>query len=806
MFDWLTGIIITLLNLDYQQLYDDYGISAFIIVSSFFLARYVYNLLQNTICQSLLHTQKALTVTDLSKITAVFSLLIPILGIDISTRYLLFPGDDNKWIYTSFLVVYQIFLSLLLIYIIEPLLKSWAYHYVQLYKKIDFHYAEKLTKKLENRRDFISNSLKFLLLMIPAMTITTVYVGLDNIIWMLPVIVLLLSLLGYFRLRAIAQKQLLKIEKANKRKKDIFIAPVHEPMDNDPDFKERIGIINLFLEIFKKQLQAPDTAHAYFVQVEYNPFREYFTYELRVKIKDDWEFRRMSIGRLGDSNTSRCKCFYAIYNEYIVVKIPAKKTTKLKEYIYTIKKEQNIAQKTQIQECITPNVSIILKYITRSEKDRGVTSHYTEDFYLRLLFNSSTLHNYLKVNGQYAYFMDLSQYYFVEYAMKSIHSIEDKITKEISKQFSIEWDLLEFEYRYGSNIVPLVSMLRGIFNDVESEYKKDVEASESLNSNPLHQFELEQWFFSQLAGQASELHKKIPPGIAEHIKTILVDALENNITIVEVYHQIVRDKIFESEFFKNKVAMEGIVINMLRLLTHLREKKVAMRDIKPDNLLLAGDKNDFPDFLDNPDAFKIGLIDVETAAYSENVNSSSIKQPLLGGTPHYATPSHFFSNDVLAILLYDLQMTFHLQDWNAVMVIIYKLITGEFLFDKTAKKISYVIQTISKSQKKGADITDIFKDVSKKYWDSALLEFDQKMTLREQLLKEAHIHIPIECVDFLFQQLSKGKMTYRLSYQQQQQILTVLKQKKPVISVYILLEIIFSIILQHMYRPEWHKE
>jgi serine/threonine protein kinase len=801
MFNKLTGIISYLVNIDYEQLANDYGQPALIIFASFLLARYVYNLLQKTFCNTLVHAQTFLNSEDLSKISAIFTLLVPVTAIDYAVRSLLFPENDNIWLYTSFLVIYQIILSLLLVYTIEPLLKSWVHHYIKLYKKIDYIYAEKLGKILERRRMITCNSLKILLLFIPAMTIFTVFIGLNNIIWLVPTLILLSAMLAYFRLESTAKKQLKRIEAENRKQKEIFNPPEHRPMPNDPDFVERIGVTNLFLEIFKKQIGVSESTPAYFEQVEYNAFRKHFTYELRVKVKNNWEFRRMSIGRLGDSNTSRCKCFYVIYGEYIVVKIPAKKIKNLKEYIYTIKREQNIAEKTKIQECITPHVSIILKHITESEKGRPHQVQYSEDFYLRLLFNSSSMHKYLKVNDQYVFFMDLSQYYFVEHAMKSIHSIDDKVTKDIFRQSELAWDLLEYEYRYGSNIVRIISLLRKIYNSIETEYRN------SLNSDPktypvLQSFQLRQWFFGQIAGYHTEIHKEMDPELVEDLSLMLKNSLQENITFIDVYRQIVRDSVYKSEFYKNKTAMESLTVNLLRFLDHLRDRKVAMRDIKPDNLLLAGDKKQYPGFMAHPDTFRIGLIDVETAAYA---NNNTIKQPLLGGTPHYATPSHFFSNDVLEFVFHDLQTTLHMQDWNAVMVIIYKLITGDFLFEKTSQKISYVIQAITRSQKNGMDIHEVLKQVSKKYWNSALVEFDQKMIMKEQLLKEAKITIPKESIDFFSKQLSRGKMSYRLSYSQQEQILKLLRYPEPGITIYHLLEIIFSIILQHMYKPEWNQ-
>ncbi len=290
-----------------------------------------------------------------------------------------------------------------------------------------------------------------------------------------------------------------------------------------------------------------------------------------------------------------------------------------------------------------------------------------------------------------------------------------------------------------------------------------------------------------------------------HLSSILKNILKKNSKFIAGYRQVVRKTLYEAEFLKNKTAMEGITVNLLRLLAQLRKSRVAIRDIKPDNLLLAGNKNDYPVFMEYPDSFQIGLIDVETAAYPVTETSHVINQPLLGGTPHYATPAHFFHNDVLEFHFHDVQTTLHLQDWHAVLVIIYNLVTGEVLFEKTTKKISHIIQAINKSHKTGTDITDVLVAVSKEFWNSALQEFDQKLRGNKKILREARIIVPVECIDFFTEQLSREPLNYRLTPSQQKQVLNHLKQPEPVLPIYNLIEIIFSIILQHMYKPDWSK-
>jgi len=154
--------------------------------------------------------------------------------------------------------------------------------------------------------------------------------------------------------------------------------------------------------------------------------------------------------------------------------------------------------------------------------------------------------------------------------------------------------------------------------------------------------------------------------------------------------------------------------------------------------LVAGDRDRYPGFLAYPEEYKIGLIDVETAVVLANSSGGAIEQPPLGGTPQYATPSHFFSNEVLAHSYESLSMVLYLQDWHGVIGIIYRTITGLPLFEKTAKILPTIIKKMG--EYKGKE-KEHFHSVNKMFWNSALAEFGEKLTAREETLKSLSITV-----------------------------------------------------------------
>jgi serine/threonine protein kinase len=163
-----------------------------------------------------------------------------------------------------------------------------------------------------------------------------------------------------------------------------------------------------------------------------------------------------------------------------------------------------------------------------------------------------------------------------------------------------------------------------------------------------------------------------------------------------------------------------------------------MRDLKPDNLLVAGDRDRYPGFLAYPEEYKIGLIDVETAVVLANSGGGALEQPTLGGTPQYATPSHFFNNEVLAHSYESLSTVLHLQDWHGVIGIIYRTITGLPLFEKTAKILPTIINTMG--EYKGKE-KEHFHRGNEMFWNSAVAEFREKLAAREETLKSVSITV-----------------------------------------------------------------
>jgi len=111
-----------------------------------------------------------------------------------------------------------------------------------------------------------------------------------------------------------------------------------------------------------------------------------------------------------------------------------------------------------------------------------------------------------------------------------------------------------------------------------------------------------------------------------------------------------------------------------------------------------------------------------------------IKQPPLGGTPSFSTPTHVLRNDTLMEIYQDLPQILHLQDWYAVIGMIYAAVTGERLFDRTAKTLLKLKAGIKDHPKKKAKPLEVFRDANRTFWKEACTEFELKVQENEKRL------------------------------------------------------------------------
>jgi hypothetical protein len=547
----------------------------------------------------------------------------------------------------------------------------------------------------------------------------------------LTLLALFLFLLVMVRLRRLAGSNPKRMPKPEDRK----LSP--EPKDETPT---RLDIVRFFLNLFKHQIGADPGAPAEFVPLMSKSSGPNHIYELRVKHREDWLKRRMTIGPLGEDSGSKSTCYYVIYDVHMVFKIPVRPISDFDEYTSNIKKETHIVNKLIPKECIIPKVSVILSLIHSFPYSDEMSPERLEQRYIEWLRKSTEYQKYLKINNTFVFIMDLSKYYFLSHILDELHDIKNLIAREIVENAQMIWDSAKFKGRYGIDD-DTVFEIRDIFNRCEVSIRNLLDKAGIQATVPVYQ--IHKWFYTHLAEIKVATHPGgYPDKFIFELNRLLRKSLLENSRVVEAYRKIVKDFVFRSSFKQNKIQMEAVATNLLDILAWFGEKQVSMRDLKPDNLFVAGDPARYPLFLKSSQEFSIGIIDVETAVDFEKSRYTKIKQPLLGGTPYYATPSHFIKNDVLKYKYGRLGKILHLQDWHATLIIIYRVVTGDLLFEQTARLFGEVRNLMLKANKPENHQSDVFEEASRIFWHSAVSEFQLKMRESQKSLKAVAVDLP----------------------------------------------------------------
>ena len=350
--------------------------------------------------------------------------------------------------------------------------------------------------------------------------------------------------------------------------------------------------------------------------------------------------------------------------------------------------------------------------------------------------------------------MDLSKYYFLGHILNGLHDLNEAIPAEIIDHPEIIWDAEKFKGRYGEENESVCFEIREVYNRCESEIHSLV--NKEAPGTRVTPFNIQSWFLIHLANkQVSTRDSKLPSEALDHINRCLSRILTDSSSAVESYQETIRNYVGRLRAEQDKLIMGSISNNLMDLLAWLGKKKIAMRDLKPDNLLVAGDPQKYPHFLRNASEYSLGIIDVETAVDYEKNRHRKFKQPLLGGTPFYATPSHFIRNQALEQTYGDLGRVLHLQDWYAVMVMIYRVITGGLLFDQTAKLFADIKNKIVFSNRKTGSEISVIESISRQFWRCAGLEFQNKIRTQEKTLKTVQIAISPDAARLLISFLRK---------------------------------------------------
>jgi hypothetical protein len=494
------------------------------------------------------------------------------------------------------------------------------------------------------------------------------------------------------------------------------------------------SVKRFFLDLYRYQLgaQYTDDVMAEAAPVSSEASGIGTTYELRVKREEKWRSRRMAVGLIEESSGSKSTCFRVIYDDFLIVKIPPYPLNDFDKYIQRISFERRIADRLSPDiKSVSPSISAVLAKIPQFSNKEGLTPHQLERHFVEKLKNNTILQRHLKIGNTFAFFMGLSKHSFLNAVVHKLHNLELEMHNEIMSHFNTLWNLAYFEKRYGTDNASAFFSINEVLASFENDVARLLENHGTGSLIPTHT--RRQWLLKYLAEEeikpeSDQISQQAIEGLKTKIKAIASNYREN----IEDYKATIKRYVRDKNFEYNQPELREIIRNLLELLTILKEKCVALRDLKPENIFFASGTG----------SSALGLIDFETAADLQKKPKNIIPQPLLGGTPYYATPSHLFKNKLLVLTYADLTRLLYFQDWYAVIGLIYHIVTGEHLFTRTGKLVPEIRKVKKRRTPDEQSQIEFFKQSSRVFWYTAGKEFQTKIETQAKAFKSINLGIP----------------------------------------------------------------
>lgn len=372
------------------------------------------------------------------------------------------------------------------------------------------------------------------------------------------------------------------------------------------------------------------------------------------------------------------------------------------------------------------------------------------DMMLKVTDKDEYLREFLEVNGGYGYFMPYLEKGMLQDYLNFIHGYKEipgtnilRIDQDIEHEIAYDFTMLQNQH----------------FDRFVSKYNVE-------NKNSL--LFIKEQFLKHRQSTTKEFKKILN---ATKLK-------DSSTTVYKAYQKIIAIHLRDCYLHPSETRQDlsQIFAGLLKLFALLRQKGIAIRDLKAGNIYITENLQE-NGILD--------LLDFETAIiYSSSNASAKIPQPRLGGTPSRGTPSLWFNNHVLNEYYGNLKRSLYLPDLYAIIEIIYSGITKQPLFND-AKKIlqdifkiiqgeldldCFKIQTPSTNhaetditvleatilgdettivEQPENDMLEVYKIINPIYWEKAFIEFQAATNKHESLLRTVTIVVPQEFADTL---------------------------------------------------------
>lgn len=509
---------------------------------------------------------------------------------------------------------------------------------------------------------------------------------------------------------------------------------------------DRIPILNFLLKLYQLQIGAGSDNTRRFFPTSFDADAANLSYRLEINVDpetDRWSSRIISLSMLGEGSGSKSRCYKVIFDTTWVVKIPPNPITGFEAYSDAVQAERTtLEQLSDDFMCIAPGIADILKKIPGFNPSVDTDTATAERQAVIWLTENPDFQEYLKINDGFAFFMDISRYQFLDQYIQKLHArnITDKIKKEMGRQPNLISNPIALESTYGEKNGDLCHQLHNCCLQFEAEMGLLLKSDSTAPQVSPH--ELKTWFVAHVFGDVPDSKQSLSPELTKQ-RTDLLQALSKEYgPIVSMYRQMVVNRIAAKNFRQTASQMSDVINNLISLLVKLQERRISMRDLKPGNLFIIDESPD------KTSGTTLGIIDFETAIHI-NDEGKPTTQPFLGGTPFYATTTHFMDHQTLCDLFGEAAPVYYFQDWFAVVAIIYETVTGSLLFKQTARTLITGLKTMKRYGKDPDRRLDCFTSESIRFWQIVWQEFEQKAAAEAYRLQTVTVTLPDEFRELL---------------------------------------------------------
>jgi len=577
-------------------------------------------------------------------------------------------------------------------------------------------------------------------------------------------------------------------------------------------------IVLAFLRLYRVQMDTtdPELASAKLVSPSSSAAPGAAVYDLQVKHADGVYSRRMSIEPVGEEIHSKSRCFRVIYDDRLVVKIHPRPITDFEKYLDLIAVEKRIAEKLSPDlVCIIPGFGVMFDKIPGVSQPAMLSDTRREELLSHRFKSDIELQQYLKVGSTLAFFSALADHRFLNEVIADIHNSELELPCEIQNSLGALWHHGELESCYNTETVTAIFDVDKVFRQFERQLRF---LAKSLHlSRPLDAHWRQTVFTRLISGpDLSAEPAPLEPDLVECVHQIWDPIYKKTITrsTLENFKACLKQRIEANKYHRCRSFMSSLGHQLLVLLNKLNEKQVAMRDLKPDNIFTLKVSNLPEGVYSTPAIDALGLIDLETAVRLKPEKGNALRQPLLSGSPAYATPANLFENHILKILFPDLPGILLLQDWYAAIGVMYKIIIGKVLFWQTGRTLPKILQIRNSAPSSGKAAAMAFRKASEVFWHSVISEFRVRVDQAREPLETVYIDVPPATREFITQSLraeldsrnpcsAKSTETNRKRQVHFQWLKTQLNTVNQRMSGLLLLRVMLAVVYSKMYPRRW---